>query len=189
MLSPEQAIEAIEDALRRTQKETFLVAIDGPCGGGKSTFAKEIQSRLGGIVIPLDDFFLPPERRTEERLSRPGENVDHERFLSEVLRPLSEKRVVSYSAYDCRRNELCKPKTFLPQGLFLVEGSYSFHPKLLPYYDLKIFVDVEKEEQIRRLRMREKERFSAFERKWIPMEERYFLALDPKGKADIIVRH
>ena len=40
----------------------------------------------------MDDFFLRPEQRTEERLKEVGGNVDRERFLEEVARPLTNKK-------------------------------------------------------------------------------------------------
>ena len=49
----------------------------------------------------MDHFFLRPEQRTPERLRTPGENVDHERFLEEVLCPLRAGRVFWYRPFDC----------------------------------------------------------------------------------------
>ena len=65
-----------------------LVAIDGRCAAGKTTLAASLQAQLGCNVFHMDDFFLRPEQRTPERLHQPGGNVDFERFLTEVLRPL-----------------------------------------------------------------------------------------------------
>ena len=64
-----------------------IAAIDGRCGAGKSTLAAQLQAQLSCRVFHMDDFFLRPEQRTAARLAQPGENVDHERFLSEVLQP------------------------------------------------------------------------------------------------------
>ena len=45
-----------------------------------------------GQVFHLDDFFLPFEKRTPQRLSTPGGNVDHERAQRELFLPLSRRR-------------------------------------------------------------------------------------------------
>ena len=67
-----------------------LVAIDGPCGGGKSTLADDLLFNYPGTqIFHMDDFFLQPAMRNEKRLSQPGGNIDYERFLSEILQPLS----------------------------------------------------------------------------------------------------
>ena len=185
MAGTEEILERIRSGL--LNKNPFLVAIDGPCGSGKSTLARSLQKEIPAVILPMDDFFLPKEMRTKERLSLPGENVDHERFLKEVLLPLSQGKDFSYSPYDCHKDAMGERKSFSPHGLFLIEGSYSFHPDLLPFYDLKVFVTVSKEEQRRRLQERERERFPMFEQRWIPLEEKYFQKCDPRSQADLIV--
>ena len=85
---------AIQALLNR--KEKIIVAIDGRCGSGKTTLAARLQKDLRCAVYHMDDFFPRPEQRTEERLSRPGENVDHERFLEEVLLPLHGTQPVTF---------------------------------------------------------------------------------------------
>ena len=77
-----------------------IAAIDGRCGAGKSTLAAQLQAQLSCRVFHMDDFFLRPEQRTAARLAQPGENVDHERFLSEVLQPALRGEAVVYRAGD-----------------------------------------------------------------------------------------
>ena len=52
-----------------------VIAIDGRAASGKTTMAGALRLILGGSVISMDDFFLPPELRTEARLSQPGEKI------------------------------------------------------------------------------------------------------------------
>ena len=73
-------------------KNPVLLAVDGRCGGGKSTIAEMLADRYAASVIHIDDFFLRPEQRTMERLKEPGGNVDRERFMQEVALPLLEGR-------------------------------------------------------------------------------------------------
>ena len=77
-------VQAIEEQLQ--QKGRLIVAIDGRCGSGKSTLAARLARELRCSVFHMDDSFPRPEQRTAERLSQPGENVDHERFLAGILR-------------------------------------------------------------------------------------------------------
>ena len=56
-----------------------------------------------------------------------------------------------------------------------IEGSYACHPRLRRSYDLRIFLTVDRQEQLERIRKRNgEEREEMFERIWIPLEERYF---------------
>ena len=80
-----------------------LVAIDGRCAAGKTTLAASLQAQLGCNVFHMDDFFLRPEQRTPERLHQPGGNVDFERFLTEVLRPLYDGDPMTATRSSCVR--------------------------------------------------------------------------------------
>ena len=77
------------------------LAIDGNAAAGKTTLAKLLQAVYDCPVIHMDDFFLPLEKRTPDRLAEPGGNVDYERFLHEVVPALVAGRPVSYRAFDC----------------------------------------------------------------------------------------
>ena len=78
--------EIIENQMKR--KRPLVIALDGRCGSGKSTLSRRLSDTYPCSVIHMDDFFLRPEQRTEERLSETGGNIDYERFEEEVIRPL-----------------------------------------------------------------------------------------------------
>ena len=171
------------------EKGRITVAIDGRCASGTTSLALEISKKLECNVFHMDDFFLRPEQRSEERLKTPGENVDHERFLSEVLLPISMGREVSYRPYDCHKGALGDEIKKESKRITIVEGSYSCHVKLCNYYDLRVFSDVEEEEQIRRIIARNgKHGAEMFRSRWIPLEELYFENCRIRDKCDIYLR-
>ena len=124
----------------------------------------------------MDDFFLRPEQRTPERYATPGENVDHERFLSEVLRPLRAGQPVEYRPFDCHIGQLGAPMRVSAAPVTVVEGSYSCHPSLRALYDLRVFATIEPDEQLRRIEARNGGYAEVFRTRWIPLEEQYFSA-------------
>ena len=65
-------------------------------------------------------------------------------------------------------------KKILSSRPIIIEGSYALHPSFPHYWDKAIFLDVEKEEQLKRLEKRCPEKLEAFKNKWIPLEEEYF---------------
>ncbi len=133
----------------------------------------------------MDHFFLRPIQRSPERDARPGENVDHERFLEEVLLPLRRGGRPVYRPYDCHTQTLADPIPFDPGPVVLVEGSYACHPALWKYYDVRAFLTVDPEVQIERITARENEDSARMYReKWIPMEERYFSAYRVERRCD-----
>ncbi|MCD8130589.1 MAG: AAA family ATPase [Lachnospiraceae bacterium] len=172
-------------SLQKAEKP-ILIAIDGRCCVGKTTLAQSLQKEIGCRVIHMDDFFLRPEQRTEKRYHEPGGNVDYERFLMEVMEPLAEHRPFSYRPYDCKRQALSEVIEVQPCDVAVIEGSYSCHPALWDFYDLRIFMDVGKEEQLRRIAKRNGEAaLAVFREKWIPLEEAYIKAYDIEGRCDL----
>jgi uridine kinase len=164
-----------------------IAAVDGRCASGKTTLANELQIRTECTVFHMDDYFLRPEQRTENRLNTPGGNVDRERFLEEILIPLSNgEKEITYRKFDCETMTLKPPVTVIPKDVVIVEGAYSCHPELSGFYDIRIFLSVSREEQIKRLKQRNKEQdVKTFLEKWIPMEEAYFEEFDIEKTCDL----
>lgn len=174
---------------RLPRREQVIVAIDGRCGSGKTTLAAKLQEQLHCSVFHMDDFFLRPEQRTEERFAAPGENVDHERFLEEILRPLRSAQTVTYRPFLCARQQLGDPVTAKPSRVAIVEGAYACHPALWEYYDLRAFLTIDPEEQMRRIEKRSgPEKAQQFRDRWIPFEEKYFSAFDVPARCDLCLR-
>lgn len=184
-------IKEINDKISEVlaEKNSVLIAIDGPCGSGKTTIANFMELSLGCNVIHMDDFFLRPEQRSEERISVPGENIDHERFEKEVLVPLSEERDFSYLPFDCSTQTFGEMISVKNKRITVIEGSYSCHPELFKYYDFSVFIDIDRSLQLKRIEGREgTERLSVFVEKWMPLEESYFSEFDIKNKCDIVIK-
>lgn len=169
-----------------SEKEHVFVAIDGRCAAGKTTLAQVLNRRYGYPVVHMDDFFLRPSQRTEERLARPGENVDWERFLEEVIPGAFRGETFSYRPFDCGRGELSGCVEVPPCRVLVAEGAYACHPMLRDHYDLRIFLDVSPDEQQRRILRREgAEKAEMFKARWIPLEERYIEAFHPDETCDM----
>lgn len=166
----------------------IIIAVDGRCASGKTTFSGSLHEKYDCNVFHMDDFFLRPGQRTAERLSKPGGNVDYERFLSEILLPLYEDREVVYQRYDCFSKCLLPPLHVEKKRLNIVEGVYSLHPELFDYYDMTVFLDISEEEQRKRILKRNSPLMAEkFFTEWIPLEERYFKDLQIREKAGFII--
>ncbi len=183
-------LSALQSALHalRARKERIIIALDGRCASGKTTLAALLKEETDCAVLHMDHFFLQPHQRTAERLSLPGENVDHERFLAEVLLPLKEGRPFSYRPYECHAQRFGAPIEVPVRPITVVEGSYSCHPNLWDFYDLRVFLTVDPEEQLRRILARGGEAaLAAFREKWIPLEEKYFEAYKLPARCELLM--
>lgn len=173
---------------RLADNPRLLMAIEGGSASGKTTLAALLARVYDCSVFHMDDFFLRPEQRTEERLAEPGGNVDRERFYEEVLEPLRAGKAVTFRRYDCQTQTLAAPITTAPRALNIVEGAYSMHPALADSYDLSVFLKIAPEVQRTRILARNgSEVGERFFTRWIPLEQRYFDALDPAGRCDLIL--
>jgi len=182
----ELLFQKIEEALRETKP--FILAIDGPAGAGKSTLAKEIRCRYGGELIHMDDFFLPASLRSKNRLQEAGGNIHYERFEEEVLKGLKGNSGFSYQKFSCRTGSFTESCKLPPAAFYVIEGSYSLHPRFGAYYSLSVFLEVGSETQRERLINRSPEKWPDFRDRWIPMEQRYFESFQIREKADIRIR-
>lgn len=165
-----------------------VVAIDGRCASGKTTLAEQLAVVTEAGVVHMDDFFLPPELRTAKRLKEPGGNIHYERFLQEVLPALKQGEDFSYRCFDCGRMTFGQERQVSGTGIVVVEGAYSCHPKLGEYMTVRVFSDVEGQEQQRRIAARNgEEALADFRERWIPMEENYFTACKIRERAEILL--
>ncbi len=171
---------------KRLANRPLKIAIEGGSASGKTTLSRLLTDIYDCTLFHMDDFFLRPEQRTPERLSETGGNMDRERFLEEILLPLSRNETVNYRKFDCSLMDIGDSVTVIPKDLIIVEGAYSMHPDLRSYYDFSVFLDVSPELQKERILHRNSgplaQRFFDL---WIPMENRYFSEMKIPEKCDL----
>lgn len=171
------------------EKERVIVAIDGNSGAGKSTLAALLEKAYdGATLVHMDDFFLQMHQRTKARFETPGGNVDHERFLGEVLAPMRRGEGFIYRPLDCARMAIGEGRESIPGQLCIVEGSYSLHPELERAYDLRILLCISPAAQAERiLRRNGPQMLGRFINEWIPMENLYFEATQIEKRCDALI--
>ena len=176
----EQIIEKVSVLLLR--KQPILLAIDGYGGSGKSTLAREIQSDFpGSKIITLDDFVISNE-----------EPADRNRFLAQVLIPLSSGKLARYQRYDWQRQELAEWIEVAPKGLIIVEGVSTLGEDFNPYYDFRIWIDCPHELASKRGMERDRNVYNVdhdrmWEEVWIKGEQEY-AKTEPWKRADLIIK-
>lgn len=166
---------------------TCILTIDGFCASGKTTLAQSAADAFGARLIHMDDFFLPPEKRTPERFAQPGGNVDYERFKEEVVDHLSDD-CLTYGVFDCGEMAVTSRVTLPKTPLTVIEGAYSHHPVFGDYFDVDAFVQTSSEEQLRRIRERDGDEYlPMFVNRWIPFEQAYESAYDVRNRAQYLI--
>lgn len=173
-----------------SEKKAAVIGIDGCCASGKTTLANELAKEFGACVIHMDDFFLPPEMRTAERLSQAGGNVHYERFAQEVANGIKSSKSFSYRVFSCKEGCFTKTVCIEAGKPIIIEGAYAFSPKFPNVYDLRIFLKTDRETQLKRILERNGEQaLEVFKTKWIPLENKYFAAFDIEAQCDIVINN
>lgn len=181
------AIDQLLQALTE-EKPRAIVAIEGGSATGKTTLAALLGRVHDCSIFHMDDFFLQPHQRTPERFAQPGGNVDHERFLAEVLEPLAKGNPFDYQPFSCSTMALADAVHAAPAQLNIVEGAYSMHPALSAFYDLSVFLTIDPQLQAARILRRNGPAMQQrFLNEWIPLEQRYFAAYDIPTRCDLLL--
>ena len=166
----------------------FIITIDGPCGAGKTTFANFLQKEIDANVVHMDDFYLPFKERDKNWMNIVAGHMDFERLIKNVLEPYKAGKETNYVSYDCHSDKYMQEIPIDLDKILLLEGSYTSHPILDKYVALKVFVDIDKDEQVKRLTKRNPDVVDKFLSMWVPFENRYFEELKIKENSDVVVR-
>lgn len=169
-------------------KTPVIIGMDGKSASGKTTAGNLLAEILEAEVIHTDDFFLPMNMRTQERLSEPGGNIHYERLKEEVIDVIKKGQKTVYRIFDCHDMDYTRTVEILPNKIYIIEGAYSLHPYFGPIYDLKVFFNISTENQKTQILLRNgREKLSDFEKRWIPMENRYFEYHDTMQNCDMVI--
>jgi len=170
--------------------KNVILAIEGGSASGKTTLSELLSKIYNCNVFHMDDFFLQPFQRTTKRLSTPGGNIDSNRFLDEVLIPLSKKETVCYKKFDCSTQKMLKPIEIPFKNINIIEGAYSMHPQLSSYYNISVFLEIDKQLQIQRIQKRNAAALQQrFFNEWIPLEKLYFDTFNIIDKCDYVINN
>lgn len=186
----ETTFEAAVEILSGSDAE--FIAIAGGTGSGKSYLSNILAKKLDARVIEMDDYYKGREY-VEKYLDG---NFDHPdgvdiALLAENLSGLRRKEAVQKPFYSMDISGRGGYETVEPGGVFVVNGLFALDEKLVPLFDLRVFLKAEKET----LHRRRLERNAAegrrmlgddyFERVAWPMHQEYIAPAEKR--ADLVV--
>jgi len=186
---------------RELSPSRVLVAIDGPDGSGKTTFAHRLArqfDRRPTIVVHVDDFLNPSTLRYARGRSSPEgfwlDSYNYDALRTHVLDPLSCEDVAWYrpSCYDSATDteHLVDPVLAPSDAVVLVEGLFLHRDELVSRWDASIFLDVPFAETARRMAIRDGSHSDpdhASMRRYVGGQRIYYAAARPWERATLVV--
>ena len=153
-----------------------LVAVDGPGGAGKSTFAAALASALAAPVVHTDDF------------ASWDQPIDWwPRLLEQVIEPLTAGRPARYQRYDWVTESLAEWIDLDPAPVVIIEGVTAGRAEWRRHLSAIIWVETPADERLRRGLERDGEDALADWETWGADEDRHYAADPTRDHADVIV--
>lgn len=165
-----------------------IIAVSGFGGAGKSTFSDLLGVTTSIPVIRLDSF----ARDRLENNPVLWDSMDFDRLEREVIIPFSNRaEQITYGNYHWGENRITKTNTVENTGKLIIEGVGLLRPMLNKHFAYKIWIDVTKEEAVRRGKKRDREVHNIERNKnwdgiWMVNDTEYFDTFKPKEMADFV---
>lgn len=160
-----------------------FVAVDGPAGSGKTTFAGRLarELRTAGAAVA--------EIRTDDLLEGWADIVSFwPRLRTQILEPLSRGEPARHQSYDWHRGRFDDDWMHVPvPDVLVVDGVTSARAAARPYLRLGVFVTADRDLRLARGIARDGEALRAEWLRWMADEDRHFASDDTKRHADIVV--
>jgi uridine kinase len=211
-VSPSRAavLERLADRVAGVQlRHTARVAIEGVDAAGKTTLADELEPLLvarGRSVLraTVDDFHRPRSERHRRGPTSPEgyyrDAFDYEALRRELLVPLGPGGGGRYRTRIFDRladAPVSDPPAVAPSdGVLLVDGVFLLRPELNDLWDLRILVEVDADEALRRAVLRDEDLFGSpdealrrYRNRYVPGQRLYAREADPAASADIVLEN
>lgn len=212
MPEPDSArTRALETLARRiiavARPHPIRVAIDGRTAAGKTTLADELVAPIErhhrpAIRIQIDDFHHPAAERHRRQELPPWRRYYLDSYNHPAIRDtflaLSSggDRCYCRALFDSYHDvPIIEPKRVATvDAIVIVDGVFLFRPELDDLWDVRIFVEIDADESLRRGPPRDQAWVGSVEAAaqrylttYIPAEDYYIEAVRPSERADVVV--
>ena len=187
MTDVQDVVAAIEQ--RRGELARVVVGISGFAGAGKSVLARRVVDSVHGAVRVRGDDFLDPAR--VHRRSGDWDGVDRERLRSEVLEPFRAGRDVEVRRLDWDTGKLGEPTPLPRASVLVIDAIGIFHPDLLPWFDLSVWIDADL--RVAQHRGMTRDRAAGLDHDhlwtdvWSPNDREFEQVFSPRTRADLVL--
>ena len=159
-----------------------LVAVDGPSGAGKTTFADRLARALRDAGTRVEVV------HTDDLLDGWDDQFTFwERLEAGILRPMMLGDPGTHLVYDWRLGRFAGDRTVPVPDVLIVEGGTSARADAYPRLSFSAFLTADRDVRLRRVLQRDGPTVEAPLRRWMAAEESYFAAAATARRADRVV--
>ncbi len=160
-----------------------FVAVDGPAGSGKTTFAGRLSRALRETGITV------AELHVDDLLEGWGDlDGFWPRWVGQVVEPLIRGEPARYQRYDWVREQFDERwETVAAPDVLVLEGVSSARSAADPYRGVGIYVTVDRDLRLARGIARDGEALRPQWLRWMADEDRHFITEETANRADVIV--
>jgi uridine kinase len=159
---------------------TRLVCVDGPAGSGKTTLAGALLGALpDAAVVHMDDLYRGWDTDFDEV---------HDRVREQLVAPLRAGRPARYPRYDWAAGRFDDWVEVAPPEVLLLEGVGSGSVRLDLHLSLLVWIEVEREERVRRGVERDGVDVLPRWLAWMEHEEAEHARQRTRDRADLLLR-
>ncbi|MEV5407701.1 hypothetical protein AB0K60_02525 [Thermopolyspora sp. NPDC052614] len=155
-----------------------MVAIDGPAGSGKTTFAERLGAAAGAQVIHSDEFPVPWDGSPDAWFAP---------LTAQVLDPLRAGGPGRFRRYDWVRGEHAEWIEVPPAPLLVLEGVAAARRATAGLLAYAIWVEAPDDLRLRRVLERDGEHLRDEWERWMRAEREWFARDDTRARADLRV--
>lgn len=180
MSSPDPVAAVVDLLGRRTPRAggTHLVAVDGPSGAGKTTFAARLADALHSVaVVHMDDLY-PGWDGLADAVPR---------LVEWVVEPLLGGRPARYRRFDWDRQRYAEWHEVPDAPVVVVEGVGSAARAVAAALSVTVWVDADPEVRMARGIARDGETYRPHWQRWAVQEQQHFAADATAERADVSV--
>ena len=156
---------------------TKVIAVDGPGGAGKSSFAARLAEELGGAQLLRTDDFASWEVPTDW----------WPRLLKEVLEPLSRNESARYRCTDWGNPDHQEWAEVTPAEFVILEGVTASRAAFRPFLSYSVWIETPRDLRLSRGLERDGEEARVQWEEWIAKEEDYVRREKPQERADLVL--
>lgn len=178
MERPRSFSELTKELIAR--ESNLLIAVDGPAGSGKTTFAQALSEHLPkSAVVHMDEIYNGWDDALTENLSS--------NLLKWVIEPFKEKKQIQYPVFDWQQGSYLETKTLKELDFLILEGVGSGGKRVFSDLDYLIWIEADLALGLERVKLRDGEKVAQQMSNWRRQEEAWFKENQTKENAQIQV--